>query len=190
MSLLRLLSTGKSLVGVRDNERSYNLNDTALLPKFEQKKNPFRATTLPAQPQATTVEARSNTETPGQISSGQSKGVVASAPAERISPASAKHSGSGVWRRLAGGCRGVALQVCRWVASACGGSFRRRTEVDAKRQFAQTELRLESVTVVRNDLSDTATAGGSSARGPAPSEPVETSWSRATARIFGEERLK
>ena len=41
MSLLRLLTTGKSLVGVRDTESPYRLTNQRLLPQFDPTKNPF-----------------------------------------------------------------------------------------------------------------------------------------------------
>lgn len=45
MSLLRLLTTGRSLVGLKDNEGRYRVTNQRLLPKFGSKRNPFRATT-------------------------------------------------------------------------------------------------------------------------------------------------
>src|SRR5258708_22903170 len=41
MSLVRLLTTGKSLVGMQDNLSRYRLTKHRLLPKFGSKKNPF-----------------------------------------------------------------------------------------------------------------------------------------------------
>src|SRR5467141_2933232 len=41
MSLVRLLTTGKSLVGMQDNLSRYRLTKQRLLPKFNSKKNPF-----------------------------------------------------------------------------------------------------------------------------------------------------
>ncbi len=48
MSLLRLLTAGKSLVGLGDYQSRYVARD-GLLPKFGSKKNPFRATTTPTE---------------------------------------------------------------------------------------------------------------------------------------------
>jgi hypothetical protein len=45
MSLLRLLTAGKSLIGVRNVANSYRMRTENLLPKFESTKNPFA--TLP-----------------------------------------------------------------------------------------------------------------------------------------------
>jgi len=47
MSLLRLLTTGKTLVGLKKPEHRYHLPGEAALPKFGGKKNPFRATVFP-----------------------------------------------------------------------------------------------------------------------------------------------
>jgi hypothetical protein len=41
MSLLRLLTAGKSLIGVRNVANSYRMRTENLLPKFESPKNPF-----------------------------------------------------------------------------------------------------------------------------------------------------
>jgi hypothetical protein len=48
MSLLRLLSAGKSLVGIQAAETRYRLTEHRMLPKFGGKKNPFRRTEGPA----------------------------------------------------------------------------------------------------------------------------------------------
>jgi hypothetical protein len=48
MSLLRLLSAGKSLVGIQTAETRYRLTEHRMLPKFGGKKNPFRRTEAPA----------------------------------------------------------------------------------------------------------------------------------------------
>ena len=44
MSLLRLLTTGKSLVGVKDTESRYRVTSERLLPQFGSAKNPFSST--------------------------------------------------------------------------------------------------------------------------------------------------
>src|SRR5215510_10841154 len=41
MSLMRLLSAGKSLVGVRDNGSRYRMGNPGMLPRFGSQKNPF-----------------------------------------------------------------------------------------------------------------------------------------------------
>src|SRR5258708_32731579 len=58
MSLLRLLTTGKSLVGLKKPEHRYHLPGETALPKFGGKKNPFRATVFPDKAEtAETVES-------------------------------------------------------------------------------------------------------------------------------------
>jgi hypothetical protein len=47
MSLLRLLASGKSLVGVMDSTGRYDVSGRRALPRFGTKKNPFRATARP-----------------------------------------------------------------------------------------------------------------------------------------------
>src|SRR5258708_38325339 len=47
MSLLRLLTAGKSLVGLNKSEARYHLPGERALPEFGGKKNPFRATVMP-----------------------------------------------------------------------------------------------------------------------------------------------
>src|SRR5690242_15668141 len=47
MSLLRLLTSGKSLVGLKKLEHRYHLPGDKALPTFGSKKNPFRATVFP-----------------------------------------------------------------------------------------------------------------------------------------------
>lgn len=41
MSVLRLLATGKSLIGMKDTSSPYRMRTANLLPKFESTKNPF-----------------------------------------------------------------------------------------------------------------------------------------------------
>ncbi len=52
MSLLRLLTAGKCLVGLKNAESRYHLPAERALPKFGEKKNPFRATVFPEKPGA------------------------------------------------------------------------------------------------------------------------------------------
>jgi hypothetical protein len=59
MSLVRLLTTGKSLVGMQDNLSRYRLTKQRLLPKFNSKKNPFAPPIKaePAKPAPAVAEA-------------------------------------------------------------------------------------------------------------------------------------
>jgi hypothetical protein len=57
MSLLQLMSTGRSWKGFTDGEPRYEVTHQKLLPKFNSKKNPFRATAQPAAAPATVAQA-------------------------------------------------------------------------------------------------------------------------------------
>jgi hypothetical protein len=144
MSLLRLLTTGKSLVGGRDTEIRYRASGERLLPHFGSAKNPFSSTVksepVPAggRPPAACVE------------NGASSGSeIRSASRE---PAQARPRG--VWHLKA-----FAI-LCGW-ASKIGGRLYRPRAIAIKSaipRFAkppvQGELSLDKIKVVRNDLSD------------------------------------
>src|SRR5260221_12109279 len=56
MSLLRLLTTGKTLVGLKKLEQRYHLPGGKALPKFGGKTNPFRATVFPEKMESSAPE--------------------------------------------------------------------------------------------------------------------------------------
>jgi hypothetical protein len=56
MSLLQLMSTGRSWVRITDGEPRYQVTRQKLLPRFNSKKNPFRATAQPAAAPATVAQ--------------------------------------------------------------------------------------------------------------------------------------
>jgi hypothetical protein len=76
MSLLRLLTAGKSLVGLRKSESRYQLSRQRLLPKFGSRSNPFRMMT-----RETSAEQPENTQQQAVISA-EAKSVQ---PAEGLS---------------------------------------------------------------------------------------------------------
>ncbi len=53
MSLLRLLTSGKSLVGISDATTRYRMSNPKVLPKFESANNPFRSKGGPQPVQST-----------------------------------------------------------------------------------------------------------------------------------------
>ena len=129
MSLLRLLSTGKSLVGLEESNPRYRMGDPRSLPKFGstnpfQTKKPSTQPEQPATPAATPVPA----STPAKKCAA---GTTASKAAASIR--------AGWWARL---------------RSLWGK--RRRTSAPAQlsRPAIQGELSLDRVKVMRNDLSD------------------------------------
>jgi len=127
MSLLRLLTAGKSLVQSKEGNR-YRVTSQRLLPKFESKKTPFgggpgEADTSAPEPAAAPAVAIANAPTPAPI-------VTEAAQTQ------------GLFGRLR-----------IWI----GARFTRSPKLELPRLGkgpVQTELSLDRVRVVRNDLSD------------------------------------
>lgn len=259
MSLLRLLSAGRSFVGLRESTNQYKLKP--LLPQFGSKKNPFRSSAGPDLAQRG-KEATEPREAPGvrrvpapfermTEQSGESAAMPHTAGALAVSPAEtsvderqsvAPESNPALSNALCqegGDAQGSAPAQAGPVDSneavkETAGRFmgwlkdlpplpRRRkapkaaTPVSAD-QMVQVELSLDSVKVVRNDLSESdleivrtntpqsravqAQPGIDPAKASRP-EPVyptaarvqtgrelETSrWQRATGRFLGASKL-
>ncbi len=185
MSLVRLLTAGKSLVGLKESENRYRVTNQRLLPKFESKKNPFGpGVTSPSecavapepgpQPEAPVAAVPSTSEAPD----GQSR------------PAPLAKS-DGLWTRTA-----------RWSASRLRSLhlLRRAIPVQAiarrqqQKRLFQAELSLESVKVVRNDLSDTdveivtckkPAAPNEKAAGAEDKDAPNQAWNKLTGSLFG-----
>lgn len=151
MSLLRLLTAGKSLVGLKDTASRYNVARTGSLPQFSPKKNPFRASTRPefnpgAQPEAQAA-ANSVERTAEDPLTPAPTAVPVVAPSSPVIPVSAAPSNRA----------DKPKSPSPWAALL---SWRRRkAEKPGVPKFSkpmiQGELSLDSVKVVRNDLSDT-----------------------------------
>jgi hypothetical protein len=144
MSLLRLLTAGKSLVGLRDSEPRYRLNRQRLLPKFPMRENPFRATVKPdggrdcASPVARPAE--NGVPAVGARRPEESELHVAPMPEVQSGPENLARK----WISKLRGLRGRNAQ----------GFARRAPQSDSAPGAVQTELSLDSVEVMRNDLSD------------------------------------
>jgi hypothetical protein len=183
MSLGRLLATGKSLVGLSSDASRYRVNKQARLPKFISPKNPFASGETPA---ASVIEQPA-----------APKPVVAVASAD-ASEAGKKNS------RVP-----VSARAAEWL-----GEWGRKLNPLARRSQTpgpvksvapsgspnarQGELPLDTVRVVRNDLSDTdfEVVRSAAAKPVSPVialtaekfEPVGAAWHRLTARFFGEDQ--
>ncbi len=146
MSLLRLLSAGKSLVGMDDSARRYRDAGAGMLPKFGSKKNPFR-TTVKVEPAP--AERRDET-----VAGGAPKGSGAAQAAPADPNASERMQSRGGARSLA--------RLGEWsgkcVDKLGGWLGRRERSPSALPHFnkapMQTEMSLDRVRVLRNDLSD------------------------------------
>jgi hypothetical protein len=209
MSLLKFLTAGRSFVGGNGDGSRYRLPCRRALPKFAAKPNPFRATSVPEtaratehteashgffpfaaeeqqpelapiQPQAAEPAAVTETESPAAV--GSAANVAApSAP----TPAAEAQPVSRIATRMA--------RLMEWWRS--GGRSARPAIPRFGRPAVQGELRLESVRVVRNDLSDSdlevvkakpaAKRAGATASGSAAAPAMEGRWSRVSARFFG-----
>lgn len=166
MSLLRLLTAGKTLIGLKRSESRYQLPGGKGLPMFGSKKNPFRATVFPDKtdsapvPEDTVAKLSeapaANTDSPpapepspndlpphkDNPSNGK-RDIAVSAPNE--APAKEQLPGQPAPRRSSAL---KALLLWRRVKkSNTQGPFKGRPLV-------QAELSLEGVKVVRNDLSE------------------------------------
>ena len=187
MSLGRLLVAGKSLVGAHDGAGRYRVNKHMALPRFISPRNPF-ALVAKSDPSAANAESRARTC--------GAKALVAAAKAD---------PGAGRKNELQ-----IALgaRAARWI-SEWGRKLNPLPRL-AKRpgpvksaapRFAntpvQSELSLDKIRVVRNDLSgadfEVATKKMPVARPPrSPAlgatqhlESAGSTWDRLTTRFFG-----
>jgi hypothetical protein len=134
MSLLRLLTSGKSLVGVRDTETRYRLTTQRLLPQFGSAKNPFSSGGTAEQAPAAAVYQPTE-------------------PCEVANRASIRNPARELWRRSAALLGGWKAKL-----SGLGARPPRKAAKSAIPQFpkpaVQGELSLDRIRVVRNDFSD------------------------------------
>jgi len=175
MSLLRLLTAGKSLVGLKDHHSRYMTRGVAL-PKFGSKKNPFRATTkteVAVQAESTRASGPFAPQSPlGVVGTGVRSGG-ADTVLKTGSEKPVADSGASV-----GSPAPVEAEVPHPPNPATGGSkamvpraegyftltkllFWQRPKADRQgpppliKPMVQGQLSLEAVKVIRNDLSDT-----------------------------------
>jgi hypothetical protein len=128
MSLLRLLAAGKSLIGLKQQTKQYRDLGPGALPKFEGKKNVFRSS-----PQSDNSTQPDSSKIPAASSEGS----------PRTTPMPQKDSHQPAqptsWRRKVSGL---------W-------SIKSKPAVPRfDKALVQTELSLDRVKVVRNDLLD------------------------------------
>jgi hypothetical protein len=202
MSLLRLLTAGKSLVGLKDTGNHYNVASRVSLPKFASKKNPFRASTRPEAGPLPGEEVPSppkltedNFVTPRNCDNSSPASPTTSplegAPLQTVAQSSFEVAKSPTQHAR-------TRSPSRWAAFLPW--TRPKTEKSAIPRFEkamiQGELSLESVKVVRNDLSDSdlevVPTKPVAAPQPKPTQPVtpnaranESPWERLTGRFLG-----
>ena len=166
MSLLRLLTAGKSLVGLKKSETRYNVTSCGLLPKFVSKRNPFGKSTGKRHPQiqgdvgklertlpCAASAPKGEEDLPAVVSVVQPE-VRAEGQAQSDGPTEPSHEKGSLVRALAGWLEACASRMGKllvWRRTASGKPPIPRFN----KALVQGELTLERVKVVRNDLSDT-----------------------------------
>jgi hypothetical protein len=205
MSLLRLLTTGKSLVGVMDTESRYRLTSQRLLPQFGPARNPFirRGNASSAQAEGDSLEvpkADGASEQRRDIRNSCEKSAAdhPSMVHNRMVSTDAGSDGLTEAIRL----RAVTL-LSGWRTKVTALLWRPRLK-KAKpviprftKQSVQGELSLDKIKVMRNDLSDAdlevvqarqpaaSTSPAPAARTEARSEVGESTWGQVTTQLSG-----
>lgn len=202
MSLLRLLTAGKCLVGLQKTEVRYHLPGQEALPKFGSKKNPFRATALPepteplrereSQAQENplvTDDSAGKHETPSGIAAaGNIRGEIVPADDGKKKPHGNEGKPSEPAARPPSGVKAFLL----W-----GRAKKAKRTNPGGKSLVQGELSLEKVKVVRNDLSecDLEIVRRASQPKAQPAElkteteakatAADAGWGAAAGRLFG-----
>jgi hypothetical protein len=162
MSLLRLLTTGKSLVDVSGEESRYRLTSQKLFPQFRPARNPFssRAKAEPAQ-----METRSPEDHGGNGASvarpslpgprGEPAAVLQRVVEHRVVPAKfeLRKLAGDLWQRMAAVPSGWRTKLSGLLEHSHGKETKSAIPRFPKPPV-QGELSLERIKVMRNDLSD------------------------------------
>jgi len=176
MSLLRLLSAGKSLVGLKDSTARYRMGHPGAMPKFGSRKNPFQTKTQlrkapeAARTAAPAVENKAAQVTPIPIKEQNSAPVVA-APIAKTKSLSQVRNGFRFGSIFRAALRPLKFVIERRKAKSAGPP---RSQL--ARTVVQAELSLDCVKVLRNDLSDAdleVVSAKTSASAPAKTRPIE-----------------
>src|SRR5213082_388952 len=208
MSLIKLLSVSQSLVGGRNQPGRYKMADQNLLPKFAPVGRPISLAPK-RKPQEALTQNKSDKPKPTTTASG-----IENAPGDpELDLIQGKTS------PLVGSTAEVVTTVstkpppavCVNALPASTNWFRLRhnpfgtqpAEKISVLPLAQTELSLDAVKPVRNDLSDadlevvsgkpeTKPSGAQKPRGPRwfKAELTGLAWRRLTARLFDPERVR
>ena len=149
MNLLRLLSAGRSLVGLKDSTARYRMSDPKAMPKFGSGNNPFwakRELQCKAEPRAPLPSAapacRSERETESAA-----KGRV-------LRYRSSVVAGVARWRANLSDLRGGLIERARSLLPRPRLKQQKPAIPQFPRAALQGELSLDSIRVVRNDLRD------------------------------------
>jgi hypothetical protein len=166
MSLVRLLSAGKSLIGFNESGR-YRVTRQRLLPQFGSVSNPFRSS------------AEGGIPTP----------TAPAPPAAAVAP-------TGTAETKSQPRRGLGAWVGHLLARLERPQIRTAPAIAGSRPAVQGELSLDTVRVLRNDLSEADLEVVPARRPTLRTKPVrvpkaeaedeaESVWQRGGARLFG-----
>ena len=168
MSLMRLLTAGKSWAGGKDDIVRYRMTDPRAMPKFGSARNPFRSTaksgSVQSESQPLAVAANSANHQESKVGartapvrrSQESKATPALLPERSVHPGAVR---AGTVRALNNDTGAVQLwkaQLGRLASRLFQPRPRpvKRALADSAEAPVQGELSLEKIKVVRNDLSD------------------------------------
>jgi len=177
MRLVRLLTAGKSLVGLENSQSRYQMSDPRAMPKFGSERNPFRASAKPSAARAESEQQETAVVPPASSNLDEASQAAASsswknlnAPGENALCAEtesattstaqtgapgvemgkavpAKSSHTGLISRLVTKAKSL-------VASRRTSPPRIQTNSRAGKAHVQVELSLDMIKVMRNDLRD------------------------------------
>jgi hypothetical protein len=157
MSLARLLAAGKSVVGIRDGDTRYRMNEKRLLPRFGAKKNPFLGEMKGSAEMGRQIEAEPKVEPERKVEL-----VRKTEPMQRREKRQAQACPSGA-AEDARASKSLTPASKRdfpaWLGSVKEGLSRlvmwpgKRRSSPFERKAFLSYLKLDTVKVVRNDLS-------------------------------------
>ena len=164
MSLLQLLTTGKSLVGLNDTEPRYRVTRERLLPEFGPARNPFCTTVKPSPEHPEAAKRQPALDLSERTVAGNSA-PLPSLPAPSVPVTAALQSPTRKANAGRGGAGAALLRIAA-LPGRCVGKLKVLLSRAGSRpparlgppSFAKTplqsELALERIKVVRNDLRD------------------------------------
>ena len=204
MSLVRLLTCGKSLVGVQNVPNGYRVTRQRLLPQFGPTRNPFSNKTKshggPTQGPSPEDAAglggagapRAVSTSGGSTAAAMPSGLVDQAAAGKVD----KRRLSGIWwSKAVAPFRAMGAKLGGWFGPTQGKAVRSAVPQFSKLPV-QGELSLDNVRVVHNDLSDadlevvparkptTRARSAATLRDEAEPSLAEGEWDRATNPVF------
>jgi hypothetical protein len=205
MSLLRLLTTGKSLVGLKNLESRYRLTTQRLLPQFGPTRNPFRSNgkSEPAQTEALVPGNDVGRDPSAEVRlSADACGAARSTPLRGEQDRAVSTSVGG--GRFTEALRTRAAALLGGYQAKLSGMIRRVRVKAAKPAIprftkppVQGELSLDKIRVMRNDLSDadleviatrvptTPASSGPAVKADKAVGIAESGCRRATAGVLG-----